>query len=91
MKEKKMRVLSIINLKGGVAKTITSTVFACILSTHCGYKVLLVDNDKQGDASRKACKIDKQNKMKEMEEKRPTAAAARQMIHKAYQSYGNAE
>lgn len=41
--------------------------------------------------TRKACKIDKQNKMKEMEEKRPTAAAARQMIHKAYQSYGNAE
>lgn len=52
MKEKKMRVLSIINLKGGVAKTVTSTVFAYILSAHCGYKVLLVDNDKQGDASR---------------------------------------
>lgn len=31
--------------------------------------------------------MDKQNKIKEMEEKRPTAAAARKMIHKAYQSY----
>lgn len=47
-----MRVLSIINLKGGVAKTITSVVFAYILSNVFGYKVLLVDNDKQGDASR---------------------------------------
>ncbi len=52
MSEKKMRILSIINLKGGVAKTITSVVFAYILAVVFGYRVLLVDNDKQGDASR---------------------------------------
>lgn len=51
MSEKKMRILSIINLKGGVAKTITSVVFAYILAVVFGYRVLLVDNDKQGDAS----------------------------------------
>lgn len=49
--EDKMRTISIINLKGGVAKTISSTSIAYILSSR-GYKVLLVDNDKQGDASR---------------------------------------
>lgn len=52
MDSKKMRVLSIINLKGGVAKTITSVVFAYILAEVFGYRVLLIDNDKQGDASR---------------------------------------
>lgn len=52
MENRRMRVLSIINLKGGVAKTITSVVFAYILAAVHGYKVLLIDNDKQGDASR---------------------------------------
>lgn len=47
-----MRTLSIINLKGGVAKTITSVNFAYILAAVYGYRVLLLDNDKQGDASR---------------------------------------
>lgn len=46
-----MKILSIINLKGGVAKTISSTNIAYILSAVHGYKVLLVDNDKQGNAS----------------------------------------
>ncbi len=46
-----MRVISIINLKGGVAKTTSSISIAYILSAR-GYKVLLMDNDKQGDASR---------------------------------------
>ena len=52
MSEKKMRVLSVINLKGGVAKTISSVAIAYILAEVYGQKVLLVDNDKQGDASR---------------------------------------
>ena len=39
MSEKKMRILSIINLKGGVAKTITSVVFAYILAVVFGYRV----------------------------------------------------
>lgn len=47
-----MRTLSIINLKGGVAKTISSINMAHILTTVHKYKVLLIDNDKQGDASK---------------------------------------
>lgn len=46
-----MRTISIINLKGGVAKTTSSINIAYIL-TQREYKVLLVDNDKQGDCSR---------------------------------------
>ena len=41
-----MRTIAIINLKGGVAKTTSSINIAYIL-TQRGYKVLLVDNDKQ--------------------------------------------
>ena len=44
-------VISVINLKGGVAKTTTSVNMAYLLS-RCGYRVLLVDNDKQGNASK---------------------------------------
>lgn len=47
-----MKVLSIINLKGGVAKTISSVNMAHILSAVHGYRVLLIDNDKQGNASK---------------------------------------
>lgn len=47
-----MKVLSIINLKGGVAKTISSVNMAHILATVHGCKVLLIDNDKQGNASK---------------------------------------
>lgn len=46
-----MRVISIINLKGGVAKTTTTVNMACLLAEK-GYKVLIVDNDKQGNASK---------------------------------------
>lgn len=46
-----MRVLSVINLKGGVAKTVSSIAIAHLLAAK-GFRVLLVDNDKQGDASR---------------------------------------
>ena len=41
-----MKTLSIINLKGGVAKTISAVTMAYILSAEKGYRVLLVDNDK---------------------------------------------
>lgn len=47
-----MKTLSIINLKGGVAKTISSVNMAHILAAVHGKKVLLVDNDKQGNASK---------------------------------------
>lgn len=47
-----MKTISIINLKGGVAKTISSMNMAHILAAVHGYRVLLVDNDKQGNASK---------------------------------------
>ncbi|WP_213430673.1 ParA family protein, partial [Paenibacillus dendritiformis] len=47
-----MKVVSIINLKGGVAKTISSVNIAHILATIHNKRVLLVDNDKQGNASK---------------------------------------
>jgi chromosome partitioning protein len=46
-----MRTISIISLKGGVAKTTTSVNMAYILRK-AGKKVLLIDNDKQGNASK---------------------------------------
>lgn len=46
-----MRAISIINLKGGVAKTTTTVNMAYLLAKR-GYKVLVVDNDKQGNASK---------------------------------------
>ena len=47
-----MRTISIINLKGGCAKTLSSVNIAHILSAVHKRKVLLIDNDKQGDASK---------------------------------------
>lgn len=47
-----MKTISIINLKGGVAKTVTSLNMAYALATVHGKKVLLVDNDKQGNSSK---------------------------------------
>lgn len=47
-----MKVISIINLKGGVAKTMSSINFAHILSTIHNKRVLIVDNDKQGNTTK---------------------------------------
>ena len=47
-----MKVVSIINLKGGVSKTITAVNMAHILATVHGKRVLLIDNDKQGNTSK---------------------------------------
>ena len=47
-----MKTISIINLKGGVAKTITSINMAHILATVYEKRVLLIDNDKQGNTSK---------------------------------------
>lgn len=47
-----MKVISIINLKGGVAKTISSANIAYILAALHEKKVLIIDNDKQGNISK---------------------------------------
>ena len=47
-----MKVLTFHNLKGGVAKTTTAINTAHILSKVHGYRVLLIDNDKQGNTSK---------------------------------------
>ncbi|QXE20430.1 ParA family protein [Clostridium sp. 001] len=46
-----MKVISLINLKGGVGKTISSINIACILASK-GNSVLIIDNDKQGNTSK---------------------------------------
>lgn len=47
-----MKTISIINLKGGVAKTISAANMAHILAVIHNKRVLLVDNDKQGNSSK---------------------------------------
>lgn len=47
-----MKTISIINLKGGVAKTLTAVNMAHILATVHNKRFLLVDNDKQGNTSK---------------------------------------
>ena len=46
-----MKTISILNLKGGVAKTFTAANMAYEIYRR-GYRVLLIDNDKQGNLSR---------------------------------------
>lgn len=47
-----MKTISVINLKGGVAKTISSANIGYILSQTYSKRVLLMDNDKQGNLSK---------------------------------------
>lgn len=46
-----MKIISVINLKGGVAKTISSANIGHILSSVHKKRVLIIDNDKQGNLS----------------------------------------
>ena len=47
-----MKTIAVINLKGGVAKTISSINIAYTLVKEHGKRVLLIDNDKQGNTSK---------------------------------------
>lgn len=47
-----MRIISIINLKGGVGKTFTAVQMAYLLNRKYSARVLLLDNDKQGNLSK---------------------------------------
>lgn len=47
-----MKVVSIINLKGGVGKTTTAAIMAEALAEKYQKRVLIFDNDKQGNISR---------------------------------------
>lgn len=55
-----MKTISILNLKGGVAKTFTAANMAYELWRR-GYKVLLLDNDKQGNLSKAYGRYDAEN------------------------------
>ena len=55
-----MKTISILNLKGGVAKTFTAANMAYELWRR-GYKVLLLDNDKQGNLSKSYGRYDAEN------------------------------
>ena len=47
-----MKTICIINLKGGVGKTISAINIAYLLAAKHGKRVLLIDNDKQGNTSK---------------------------------------
>ena len=57
-----MQTISIISLKGGVAKTTTTVNMAYILAAVHKKKVLVVDNDKQGNASKAFDRYDTEDK-----------------------------
>lgn len=46
------KVISVINLKGGVFKTTTTLSLGYLLSHNYGKRVLMIDNDKQGNLSK---------------------------------------
>lgn len=46
-----MKTISIANLKGGVGKTITTINLSYLLASEFGMRVLVVDNDQQGNTS----------------------------------------
>ena len=46
-----MKIVSVMNEKGGIGKTITASSIAYILAAECKKRVLVIDGDQQGNAS----------------------------------------
>lgn len=46
-----MKTIAIVNLKGGVGKTVTAVNVATILATEYNWRVLLIDADPQANAT----------------------------------------
>ena len=46
-----MKTICVMNLKGGVGKTVTADNMAAILAAHHDERVLLIDADHQGNTS----------------------------------------
>lgn len=57
-----MQTISIISLKGGVAKTTTAVNMAYILAEVYNKRVLIIDNDKQGNTSKAFKKYDTEDR-----------------------------
>jgi len=57
-----MQAISIISLKGGVAKTTTTVNMAYALAAVHGKRVLVIDNDKQGNTSKAFDRYDTEDK-----------------------------
>ncbi len=79
-----MRVISVINLKGGVAKTTTVHNMAYALWKKFGKRVLVIDNDKQGNISKAfgVYKCDEEHTVADLMLNRlPDVAISEQVIH----------
>ena len=56
-----MKTISIANLKGGVHKTTTAVSMAELMANRYQKKVLLLDNDKQGDVYKRQIPLSVRN------------------------------
>lgn len=74
-----MQTISIISLKGGVAKTTTAVNMAYTLAAVHNKKVLIIDNDKQGNTSKAFKKYDTEDKN----------TVARMMLERNIDVFGN--
>ncbi len=62
-----MRIVSVVNMKGGVGKSTSVCMIAEALAVHSGLRVLVVDLDPQSNASMMLCGLDKWSELREAE------------------------